>query len=59
MHHMNYLSLHVALSPLQWVDLNRHYMLPSNGLMVQMFFYALHISMIPLRAHIHNITFIF
>jgi hypothetical protein len=59
MHHMNYLSLHIALSPLQWVDLNLHYMLPANELIIQKFFYALHISMLPLKAHIHNITFIF
>jgi hypothetical protein len=59
MHHMNYLSLHGALSPPQWIDLNLHYTIPLNGPMSQMFFYALHISMLPLKAHIHNITFIF
>jgi hypothetical protein len=56
---MNYMRLYGALSPLQWVDLNLHYMLPSNELMIQMFFYVLHISMIPLKAHIHNIPFLF
>jgi hypothetical protein len=59
MHHMNDLSLYGALSPLQWVDMNLHYMLPSNGLMIHTFFYVLHIIMISLKAHIHNITFIF
>jgi hypothetical protein len=59
MHHMNYLSLYGALLSLQWVDLNLHFMLPSTGLNIQMFFYVLHISMLPVKAHTHNITFIF
>jgi hypothetical protein len=59
MHHMNYLSLYGALSPLQWVDLNNHYMLASNERMIRVFLYVLHISVLPLKAHIHNITFIF
>jgi hypothetical protein len=59
MYQMNYLSVYGALSPLQWVDMNLHYTLPSNGLVIQMFFYVMHISMLPLKAHIHSITFIF
>jgi hypothetical protein len=59
MHHTNYLSLYGAFSPLKWVDMILHYMLPYNGLVIQMFFYALHISMLPFKAHIHRISFIF
>jgi hypothetical protein len=59
MHHMHYLSLYGALSPVQWVYMNLHPMPPSKGLMVRIFIYVLHISMLSLKADEHNINFIF
>jgi hypothetical protein len=56
---MHYLILYGALSPVQWVYLNLRPMLPSKGLVVQIFFYVLHIDMLPLKADIDNINFIF
>jgi predicted metal-binding membrane protein len=59
MHHMKYLSLHGALSTVLWIVLSLRRMLPSKALMLQMFFFVLHIHMLRLKAHIHNINFIF
>jgi hypothetical protein len=41
------------------VYMNLHPMPPSKGLMVRIFIYVLHISMLSLKADEHNINFIF